>query len=239
MSDSRRRVYQVGGLLGTTLAIVAVLVAVLEGSGPAPLQPGKPVPGARAAIALFAGIPQNGITLGSPSAPLTLVEFADLQCPFCAYFATHALPALVSRYVRPGHLRLVFRNLDGLGADSVRAARMAGAVANQNHLWEFVDLAYRNQGEENSGYVTDNFLRAIAGVIPGVDVSRAMNLRASGGVSGEIEQAVSMAKALHLSVTPSFLLFAAGQPPRPFQPATLESSAFTGVLDGMLARSGG
>ena len=239
MSDSRRRAYRLGGLLVSALVIVGVLVAVLTSSGPAPLEPGKPVPGAEAALALFAGIPQSGIAVGSPTAPLTLVEFGDLQCPFCAYFATHALPTLVSRYVRTGRLRMVFRSLDGIGHDSLRAARMAQALGEQNHMWQFLDIAYRNQGEENSGYVTENFLSAIAGVIPGVNTALAFRQRNSRAASEQIQQALSMAKAQHLTVTPSFLLYATGGPARRFQPSSLESSSFTGTLDQMLARGGG
>lgn len=239
MSDSRRRAYQLGGLLVSTLAIVGVLVAVLASSGPPALEPGKPVPGAPAAVALFAGIPQSGVTLGAATAPLTLVEFGDLQCPFCAYYATHTLASLVERYVRPGHLRLVFRSVDGLGEDSVRAARMAQALAEQNHMWQFLDIAYRNQGEENSGYVTEDFLRAIADAIPGVDGPLALSRLGSAEVGKQIEQAIGLAKALHLSTTPSFLLYGTGQAPRRFQPSTFDSSSFTGVLDRMLARGGG
>jgi protein-disulfide isomerase len=238
MSDSSRRAYQLGGLLVSALVIAGVLVAVLSSSGPAPLAPGKPVPGAEAALALFAGIPQSGITVGAPTAPLTLVEFGDLQCPFCAYFATHTLPTLVSRYVRTGRLRILFRSLDGIGRDSVRAARMAQALGEQNHMWQFLDIAYRNQGEENSGYVTENFLRAIAGVIPGVNTALALIQRNSQATSAQIQQALSMAKAQHLTVTPSFLLYATGSPARRFQPSTLESSSFTGTLNQMLARGG-
>jgi protein-disulfide isomerase len=239
MSDSRRRAYQLGGLVVATLAIVGVLVAVLASSGPAPLEPGKPVPGAPAAIALLAGIPQSAIALGSPTAPATLVEFGDLQCPFCAYYATHTLASIVERYVRPGRLRLVFRSLDGLGRDSVRAARMAQALGEQNHMWQFLEIAYRNQGEENSGYVTENFLRAIAGAIPGVDTALALSQQGSRAVGEQIEEASRLAKALNLSVTPSFLLYRTGAPARRFQPSSLDSSSFTGALDRLLARGGG
>jgi protein-disulfide isomerase len=225
-------------MLISALVIIGVLIAIMSGSSPAPLIPGRAVPAEKMVIASLAGIPQSGIALGAESAPVTLVEFGDLQCPYCAMFARDALPRIVSRFVRQGKVRLVFRNLDGLGSDSVRAAQMAGALGKQNRLWQFVELAYRNQGSENTGYVTDNFLRAIAQVIPGVEVDRAFSERHSAGVKAQIAQAMSMAHQLKLKVTPSFLLFATGTTPHRFTPSSLESSAFIGPLERMLAASG-
>ena len=147
------RLHQLIALVASVLAIGAVTIAVLTGGSTAQLAPGKPVPGAPQTLALFAGIPQHGISLGNPGAPVTLVEFGDLQCPACAAYAHDALPSIVNRYVRDGRVQLVFRNLDSLGLDSARAARMAGAVGEQNHLWEFIDLMYKNQGARNASHM--------------------------------------------------------------------------------------
>ena len=111
-----QRLYRLGALLVTAVAITAVLVAVLTSGSTSQLAPGKPVPGAARTLALFAGIPQHGDALGNPHAPVTLVEFGDLQCPACAQFAANVLPSIVARYVRPGRVLLVFRALDFLGA---------------------------------------------------------------------------------------------------------------------------
>lgn len=233
-----RRRYQLGALLVTTVAIAGVLVALISSPTATRLVPGKPVPGAASALALFAGIPQQGITLGAANAPVTLTEFGDLQCPFCAQFAAKALPSIVTRYVRSGRVRLIFRNLDGLGSDSVRAAMMAAALGHQDRLWQFIDLAYRNQGEENSGYVTDNFLRAIAQAIPGVDVDRALGERSSRAVRAQIAQAMRLADRLKLKTTPSFLLGRTGGPAHVFSPSGLDPGDFTGALDGLLRSTG-
>lgn len=236
---ARARVWQLGALTVSVVAIGAVLVTVLTGSSTSQLAPGKPVPGAPAALALFAGIPQRDASLGSPAAPVTLVEFGDLQCPTCASFAQEVLPTIVSRYVRTGRVLLVFAGLHFIGRDSLRALRMAEAVGEQSRLWQFVDLMYRNQGLENSSYVTDRYLRALAGAIPGIDVSRALAARGSDGVQARIETAQAQAHSHGIETTPSFLLSRTGQPPRRFSPASLgDSGSFTGPLDRLLAGGG-
>jgi protein-disulfide isomerase len=230
-----QRLYRLGALLVTAIAVTAVLVAVLTSGSTSQLAPGKPVPGATPTLALLAGIPQHGDALGNPHAPVTLVEFGDLQCPSCAVFAANALPSIVARYVRPGRVLLVFRALYFLGNDSLRAARMAEALGAQNHLWQFIELMYRNQGLENSSYVTDTYLRALAGAIPSVNVARALSERGSSEVQAQIDGARALALRLHLRGTPSFLLSRSGTPAQRFSPASIEDpSSFSGPLDRLL-----
>ena len=227
---ARGRLYQLGALVVTAVAVTAVLVAVLTAGSTSQLTPGKPVPAAAQTLALFAGIPQHGTALGDPHAPVTLVEFGDLQCPACAQFATDALPGIVARYVRSGRALLEFRPLDFIGADSRRAAGMALALGEQNRLWQFIELAYRNQGLENSGYVTDTYVRALAGAIPGVDVSRALGARSSAAVRAELSEAKQLGLALQIESTPSFLLYRTGTAPQRFKPSGLDAGSFAGPL---------
>jgi len=231
----RARLYRLGALLVTAAAVTAVLVAILTAGSTSQLRPGKPVPGAPQTLALFAGIPQRGPALGSEGAPFTLVEFGDLQCPACAQFATDALPTVVARYVRSGRVRLIFRALDFIGADSRRAAEMAAALSAQDRLWQFVELAYRNQALENSGYVTDTYLRALAAAIPGVDVGRALAARGSAAARAQLAEARALARQAHVAFTPTFELARAGQPPRRFSPPGLDGGSFDGALARALA----
>lgn len=145
----------------------------------------------------LAGVPQDGITLGSPTAPVTLVEYADLQCPYCAEWARGTLPALLDSYVRPGKVRIVFRGLAFLGPDSDRALRAALAAARQDRLWNVVDALYRRQGPENSGWVTESLLEEVAG-------ADALAQRGDAWVDGEIAAAAVAARAAGIPGTPSF-----------------------------------
>jgi protein-disulfide isomerase len=233
-SRARTRAYRLGGLLVTVAAIAAVLVALVTSGSTSQLAPGKPVPGARQTLAVFAGVPQHGIGLGDPRAPVTLVEFGDLQCPACSEFATAALPAVVSRYVRSGRVMLEFRALDLIGADSVRAAAMAAALSQQDRMWQFIELAYRNQGLENTGYVTDTYLRALASAIPGIDLARALAARTAPAARAQLDEARALARQAGVRATPWFLISRSGQPLRRFSPPGLDRGSFTHALDAAL-----
>ena len=180
---------------------------------------------------LFAGIPQHGIELGSRSAPLTLTEFADLQCPFCRQYALEVLPTLVQRYVRRGRLRMVFRDLAFIGPDSARAGLLAAAAGRQDRLWQTVDLLYRNQGRENSGYATDAFLRAIARAVPGLSADKAFADRDERATAAQLTEAGAQAQRFGIDSTPSFLLTRRGGRPKRLRYSRLTLDAFTGAID--------
>ena len=112
------------------------------GTTPAPAK----VPGAAATIALFKGVPQTLNVVGKKTAPVTMIEFADLQCPYCRDYTKNALPALVTKYVRTGKAKFVFSGMHFLGPDSDKALRAVYAAGLQDHLWEMLDLLYKSQG---------------------------------------------------------------------------------------------
>ncbi len=177
--DRRKsRLKKVGIALAVAAVIVLIAIVVSTGGGEATRKGGEqegPTVGAAAIDKRFAGIPQSGLTLGDPKAPVTIVEFADLQCPFCKQAADGSLPTLIDKYVRPGKLRIEFRNFPILGPDSEKAARALEGAADQNKAWQFLDLWYLNQGEENTGYVTDEFIRRIAGGVKGLDAQKVVD----------------------------------------------------------------
>jgi protein-disulfide isomerase len=200
----RRRLPRLGAVLGAAAVIVVVAVAVSSGAG---TKPSTSAPAHAADVrSMLAGIPQRGATLGDPKAPVRVVEFADLQCPFCANYSRTLLPRLVRDYVRPGKVRMELRTLAFIGPDSVRAARVAQAAGRQNKMWNVADLVYLNQRRENSGYLNDAFLRRIARAVPGLDVSRVFAQRGSAAVTRRLQSAQTEATRAGVDSTPTFLV---------------------------------
>jgi protein-disulfide isomerase len=207
------------GLLAA-LAVIAVVavVAVAGGDGSSEGSKGGPTP-AQAESALK-GIPQSGLTLGSPNAPVTMVEFADLQCPFCAEYHRNVFPELLDRYVRTGKVRLELRLLRFVGPDSDRLARVATAAAEQNRMWQFVGLAYQRQGRENSGYATDDFINGLA-------ADAGLKETDAGAAAERLVRADEQAaRSAGINSTPSFLIGPTGGPFTRFQPSSLTPDAF-------------
>jgi protein-disulfide isomerase len=191
---------------GTAAALAAVLVGASligsrdEGSAPAP------VTAPEQERSLFAGIEQNGPALGSPRATLTLVEYADLQCPYCAQWARDALPTLVEDYVRLGVLRIVFHGLAFLGPDSDKALRTAVAAGREDHLWDVVHGLYLSQGAENAGWVTDELVAGIAKGVPGLEPEALLRARWEGSLDAELRRFAKAAEAAGVRGTPAFQL---------------------------------
>lgn len=221
MSEARRqRLWQFGAATAF-VAILAVVAIVVSSSGSSSL---KHLDEDRATVRkLFDGIPQQGQTLGDAQARATLLEFADLQCPFCRSFTLDDLPEIIARYVKPGDLQIRFEPQTIIGPQSDEAARAALAAGEQDRLWQFADLFYRNQDDENSGYVTDEFIRTLFENTPGVNVGEAVNDLGSAGVGDSLSRSKNAFDRLGLSATPTFVLVHQGQESDPFGAGEVQS----------------
>jgi protein-disulfide isomerase len=152
----------------------------------------------------LAGIPQNGMVLGKPSAKTIVLEFADLQCPVCKGYSEEVLPQVIENQVRSGEARIEFRNYTIIGPESKPAGAAAIAAGEQGRGWNFVETFYRNQGSEDSGYVTEQFLTAIAKAAGVPDIAKWNRERKSEHVLAEVEGSTSQAESLGFTGTPSF-----------------------------------
>jgi len=167
---------------------------------------------------MLQGIPQKGIELGNPNAKVVLSEISDPQCPYCADWAKDVLPTLVQNYVRTGKLRIEYQGLSflddnnpsGTAKDSDRLLNLAQAAGLQNKLWNVVELEFENQGTENTGFATDDFLKGIAEAVPGLNADKAIAASNTNAVVGPINAATAFMTANFISLkkvmTPSFVI---------------------------------
>jgi len=244
---SRRALVGAVGIVAVAIAGALILISALGSdgkqaapttpvsTGAAATAPAPPawVPGAAATQKLFGGIPQTLNVLGDPKAPVTMVEFADLQCPFCGEYAIDALPAIVEEYVRPGKVKLVFTGLAFIGPDSETALRATYAAGLQGKLWNYLDLLYRNQGPENSGWVTDGLLRTVGESIPGLDADALMAGRSSAEVDDAIALSTQQARTARVDSTPTFFAGKTGGALEQVAVSSLTADAFRPTLDAL------
>ena len=137
---------------------------------------------------LIDGIPQEGTVLGDPGAKVTLLQYEDLQCPFCRQYTIGLFPMVVDDYVRKGTAKVDFRGIDLLGEDSTQALRAVLAAAKQGKAWQMIELFFANQGEEGSGWVTDVLIDELAASIDGLDVEQLKTDADSDEITAEIER---------------------------------------------------
>ena len=100
--------------------------------------------------------------LGSPNAPVTIVEFGDFQCTICGAWHHSQEPQLLQGLVNTGKAKLAWRDFDYLGPDSIVASEAAYAAGEQNEFWQYYDLLYANQGIINSGWANREDLEHFA-----------------------------------------------------------------------------
>ncbi len=219
------------------VAVVAVAAVLIAGGGSDSTSDAGTSTGTVAGLAetneLLKGIPQTASQLGAKDAPITLVEFADLQCPFCKQFALTTYPVIVNDYVRDGKVRIEFRTLTFIGPDSEKAGRAAAAAGAQKRESQFNQLWYFNQGQENSGYATDAFIEKIWKAA-GVDPVKAKKFADSQASLAPITLAQKGAEKYGIVSTPSFLIGETGKPLTKFDVNLDDADAFKAAFDELL-----
>lgn len=217
---------------GVVLAAVIVIVAAVVISTSSTSTGNAPKAGSKAANAdanavtnLLAGIPQHGNVLGSPTAPVTITEYADLECPVCDMFALPTnrntsegnagsgyLDQLISQYVRTGKAKIVYRSLEtatGNGPNSSMWAQQqasAYAAGLQSKAWNYIETFYYEQQPETSQYVNSAFLQGIAKQIPGLNVSSWASDSGSSTLQSQVASDDQGAASLGFQYTPTIVV---------------------------------
>jgi protein-disulfide isomerase len=206
LARKRRVQYLSLAAFGAVAVIVALIV--ISQSGGSDNGGGAPstVQGAAQVDSELSGIPQDGQVLGDSSAPVTVVEFGDPQCPVCKAFSQQVAPQLISSQVKTGNVKYEYEPYIIIGPDSKPAMKAALAAGDQGRFWNYLQLFYRNQGEENSGYVTDDFLTNIAKGAGVPDIDEWNQSRNGSQWDSILAKGTADAESLGFNGTPSILV---------------------------------
>ena len=154
-------------------------------------------------------VTSSAAVLGSASAPVTIFEFGDPQCPSCDYWFKTQEPQVVQNIVDTGKARLVWKDFDYYGPDSTSASYALYAAGAQGKFWQYYDLLWTSQGGINSGWASPDHLKAFAQQL-GLNMTQFDLDFASGNYASIVNSNISDGKALGVNGTPTFFLVGPG-----------------------------
>lgn len=203
--DRRTRLlqYAAGGVFLAIIAVVVIIIVAGSGGGSKGGEANN-LTETTEVDKLLTGIPQNGTVLGKSTAPVTLYMYGDLQCPICKEYSEEVLPPIIEDQVKKGEVKIDYRDFIIISEESIPAGEAALAAGEQGKGWSFIELFYRNQGEERSGYVTDEFIEGIAEGAGVPDMKKFNEERKSGKFKKTVEETTQQAEKYTFSGTPSF-----------------------------------
>jgi protein-disulfide isomerase len=205
LARKRRVQYLILAAFAAVAVIVALIVISQSGGDDGGGTPSN-ISGAAQVDADLRGIPQGGRTLGQADAPLTITEFGDPQCPACAFFAEQIAPQLIADEVKTGNAKIVFEPYLIIGPDSQPAMTASLAAGEQGRFWNYLQIFYANQGAENSGYVTDDFLTVIARAAGVPDIDAWNRSRNEPKWNAVLTKGTTEAESLGFTGTPSIVV---------------------------------
>lgn len=197
---------QVLVMVAVATAVVAALLAFgfsrdeADAEGTAPTLVGVAAVGEE-----LAGVAQRANALGSPDAPVQIVEYGDLACPACKAAAATTIPGVIAEFVRGGDATLEFRPIAFIGPSSERGALAAEAAAEQDAMWPLIGLLYRSQGDERTDWLTDDLLEQAVTAL-GLDVAAWRRDYRSPAIRQRVAERAAAAEADEVRATPTFII---------------------------------
>ena len=149
---------------------------------------------------------ENGSpVLGNPNASITLVEFGDYQCHYCHVFFESIEGKIMKNYIETGKIKMIFKDYNIIGKDSVKASQGAHCANDQGLFWEYHDILYSNWTGENNGWASGANLANYAQDI-GVEMNQWTDCMSQQKHSKTILDSNEDAKKLQLTGTPAFFV---------------------------------
>ena len=148
--------------------------------------------------------------IGKENAPVVLAYWFDFQCPFCKRFETNTLPVLVDKYVKTGKLKIVFKDFQFLGPDSIIAAMAEKAIWElyPGKYFQWHQAMYKAQDGENSGFGNKADIIKLTRTIPGINADKISQLMDKNKAEYQKEQDTDKAEGARFGIngTPGFII---------------------------------
>lgn len=172
------------------------------------------------------------------SSNVTMVEFGDYQCQFCARFHNETKDQIMDNFVNTGELRFVFKDfvINDLPSDraSTLAAEASYCAADQGKYWQYHDVLYDNSRGENTGWVTEDSLKQFATRIGIQNLTEFSGCIQNHAHRDLVEANTQLANGLGLRSTPSFVIISNETVPIAIEGAQ-PYTVFKQVIDDVLA----
>jgi protein-disulfide isomerase len=150
-------------------------------------------------------IPQSAPFLGHAEAPITVVIFADYQCPFCGLFHTETFPDIKREYIDTGKVKFYYLDFAFLGEESHAAAEAAKCAGDQGKYWEYHDTLYANQSGENEGAFNSDTLKKFATSL-GLKQDDFNSCFDSGKYKNEVDSETQLGTSAQVNATPTVFI---------------------------------
>ncbi|RME89854.1 MAG: DsbA family protein [Anaerolineae bacterium] len=201
----RQRMIVIALIVGGALLIAAALIFLNSNRQPVVAITPQPRPMA------------DANAMGDPDAPITITEYSDFQCPYCARFWRETEDLLVEHYVKTGKVYFVYRSMGNFLGDNIArhtgvanyesrdAAEAAYCAGDQNMFWEYHDILFSNQTGEGVGDFTASRLMSYAEAL-GLDMDQFRECFRSHKYRSRVEQDQQDGLAAGVKGTPAFVI---------------------------------
>ena len=138
---------------------------------------------------------------GDKDAPVTIIEWSDFECPFCARFYRDTLPLIEEEYIKTGKVKLVFRDFPlSFHQNAQKAAEAAECAGEQGKFWEMHDLLFE-QGVEGGTAGCKQYEKQL-----GLNTAKFNECLDSGAMASEVRKDTADGAAAGIQGTPGFLI---------------------------------
>lgn len=142
--------------------------------------------------------------IGDESAPVTIIEFSDFQCPYCAKFAAETWPQIYQRYIQTGKVRFGYTHFTILGQGSSWAAEASECAGEQGKFWEYHDLLFNSLAGDKQGFNKER-LTELAKELR-LDHQKFTACLENGKYTDLVRQQTQFSQSLGVRNTPSFVI---------------------------------